>query len=101
MHRSQSRQLTALFAVLALLVATTGYGSHVHRGDAGDHNIGGHCDLCLQFAGAARTPTPVAVILRTRHLVTRVAVMPRTDHSASHYQSCSHRSRAPPFVHLI
>jgi hypothetical protein len=101
MHRSHSRQLTALFAVLALLLATTAYVSHIHSGDARDHNIGGHCDLCLQFAGAAGTPTPVTVILRTRHLVARLALAQRTDDPASHYQSRSHRSRAPPPLHLI
>jgi hypothetical protein len=101
MHRSHTRQLTALFAVLALLLASTAYVSHLHSGDAGDHNIGGHCDLCLQFAGAAGTPTPVTVILRTRHIVARVALAPRADDPASHYQSRSHRSRAPPLLHLI
>jgi hypothetical protein len=101
MHRSHSRRLTTLFAVLALLLATTAYVSHVHRGDGDAHNIGGHCDLCLQFAGAGGTPAPVTVILRTRHLVARIALAQQTADPTSHYQSRSHRSRAPPLPHLI
>jgi len=101
MHRSHAPQLVALFTVLALLLATTAYASHLHKGDAGDHGIGGHCDLCLQFAGTAGAPTPVTVVLRTRHLVARVVPAPRTDGATSHYQSRSHRSRAPPLLHLI
>jgi hypothetical protein len=101
MHRSHSRQLTVLFAVLALLLATTAYVSHIHRGDTADRNIGGHCDLCLQFACAAGAPTPVKVILRTRYIIARAALAQRTDDPASHQQSRSHRSRAPPLLHLI
>jgi len=100
MHRSHAPQLVALFTVLALLLATTANASHLHKGDAGNHGIGGHCDLCLQFAGTAGAPTPVTVVLRTRHLVARVVLAARTG-AASHYQSRSHRSRAPPLVHLI
>lgn len=101
MHRSHSRPLIALLTVLALLLATTAYVSHIHRGDAADRNSGGHCDLCLQFAGTAGTPTPVTVVLRTRHLVARVVLAQRTDEPTSRYQSRSHRSRAPPLLHLI
>ncbi|MGO9851370.1 MAG: DUF2946 family protein [Steroidobacteraceae bacterium] len=101
MHRSHSRQLIALFTVLALLLATTTYVSHIHRGDAGGRNVGGHCDLCLQFAGAAGTPTPAKVILKTRHFFARLVLAQRIDEPTSHYQSRSHRSRAPPLLHLI
>jgi hypothetical protein len=101
MHRSRSRRLTVLCAAVALLVAATAYVSHIHSGDAGDRNSGEHCDLCLQFAGAAGTPTPVTLILGRRLLVARLALAPRTDDATSHYQARSHRSRAPPSPHLI
>ena len=101
MHRSHARQLVALFTVLALLLATTAYTSHLHKGDAGNHGIGGHCDLCLQLAGSASAPTPVTVVPRTMPFVAHVALPPRTDGATSHYQPRSHRSRAPPLLHLI
>lgn len=100
MRRSLPRQLIALFAVLALLLATTAYVSHIHAA-GGKLNPRAHCDLCLQFTGTAGASTLPALISKPPLVVARIPLAHRTDDTASHYQSRSHRSRAPPFLHVI
>jgi len=100
MRRSFPRQLVALFAVLALLLATTAYVSHIHAA-GGQLNQAAHCDLCLQFTGTAGASTLPALVSRPMLVVARIPLAHRTDDAVSHYQSRSHRSRAPPLHHVI
>jgi type IV secretory pathway protease TraF len=100
MRRSLPRQLVALFAVLALVLATTAYESHIH-GAGGKINPSAHCDLCLQFTGTAGASTLPVPLSRPMLVVARIPRAHGTDDAVSHYQSRSHRSRAPPPHHVI
>lgn len=90
------RQLLALLAAAALLVAISLYGSHLHHpGNAGGST---HCDLCLQFGGSGGPPAaptlpdrPTLVLIRARTLTSSDLIL-SCDHSRSH------RSRAPPSI---
>jgi hypothetical protein len=94
-HR-RLRRLIALFAVAALLLAVTVYGSHLHH-PGGKPNETTHCDLCLQFGGTAGPSTATALPIRAA-LVVRLEPSRDAAEAPSREQPRSHRSRAPPFV---
>jgi hypothetical protein len=100
MRRSRPRQLVVLFVVLALLLATTAYVSHIHAAGGKLHESL-HCDWCLQLSGTAGSSTLPALTIRPALLVARLPLGHPTDDAISHDQPRSHRSRAPPFRHVI
>jgi hypothetical protein len=97
MNRPRPRQFVALFAVLALLLATTAYVSHVH-GAGGKLDESTHCDLCLQFSGTSGPSALPQLPVRAVLIVVRLPPARHTDDAISRDQPRSHRSRAPPFV---
>ena len=94
--RIMARRSLAILAVLALLLATTAYLSHVDEPGHHTSGHGTHCELCLQWAGAAGTPTPPTLVL-TSWLSARIPTALHSDTAPSRRQFRSHRSRAPPF----
>jgi hypothetical protein len=97
MLRSRPRQFVALIAVLALLLATTAYVSHIH-GAGGQLEESAHCDLCLQFGGTGGPSTLPKLPIRSALIVMRLPAACHTDYAISRDHLRSHRSRAPPFV---
>jgi hypothetical protein len=97
MYRSRPRQLVALLAVLALLLATTAYVSHIH-GAGGKLEENTHCDLCLQFSGTGGPAALPKLPVRAALIVMRLPLACQADGAISRDQPRSHRSRAPPFV---
>jgi hypothetical protein len=96
----RSRRLVAFLAVAALLFAMTVYGAHVHH-PGGKVNETSHCDLCLQFGSTGGPASPPKLIIRVSLVVIRCELPADTNPPLSREQSRSHRSRAPPFTHLI
>jgi hypothetical protein len=97
MHRSRPRKLLALFAVLALLLATTAYLSHIHA-NGGKLQESTHCDLCLQFSGTGGPSALPKLPVRSALIVMRLPPACHADGAISRDQPLSHRTRAPPFV---
>ena len=97
MRHSRSRQLIASFAIAALLLAMTVYGSHIHH-PGGEQNATTHCDLCLQFGGTGGPSTPPAPAVRAAIIVIRLDPSRNAAEVLSHEQPRAHRSRAPPFI---
>ncbi|HEY0340419.1 MAG TPA: hypothetical protein VGC34_06415 [Steroidobacteraceae bacterium] len=99
MRHHRPRQLVALLAVAALLLAMTMYGAHVHHaGAAGTSDGSAHCDLCLQFGGTGAPPAPTAFATRASFVVIRLEPACDADDVLSREQPRSHRSRAPPIL---
>jgi len=56
-RRYRHKGIVALFALVALLFATTAYVAHGYQHELAQstHSVA-HCDLCLQFSGTAGVP---------------------------------------------
>ena len=95
-QRVMAGRSLALLAILALLLATTAYLSHLDDPGHGVSGHGTHCELCLQWGGAAGAPMAPALLL-TASLIALISVALNSDTVPSRRQPRSHRSRAPPF----
>jgi hypothetical protein len=96
LRRYRHKGVVALFALVALLFATTAYVAHGYQHELAQstHPVA-HCDLCLQFSGTAGAPEHPAALgkLPLAAFVPAVAETPRFA-SRKHPTNCL--PRAPP-----
>jgi hypothetical protein len=96
MVHPRRRQLIALLGVVALLLATTLYGAHLHHPSLNpDRAV--HCDLCPQLGGTSGPPASPALVSRIAPVLVGLQAIPSSAAVFSHEPPRSHRSRAPPF----
>jgi hypothetical protein len=96
LRRFRHKGMVALFALVALLFVTTAYVAHGYQHELAQstHPVV-HCDLCLQFSGAAGAPAHPGLAGKppTEAFAPAVAETPRF---ASHEHPTHRLPRAPP-----
>lgn len=69
--RPRHPRLIALFALVALLFATTAYVAHGFQDGAVQKHDNTQCDLCLQFSGTAGAPADTGLVGKPPLVVVR------------------------------
>jgi hypothetical protein len=87
-------RLVALFALLALLFASTAYVAHGFDQPLSQH-AAGQCDLCLHFSGTAGTPDHPALPGKPP-LAAFAPTADETPRYASHEHPTHRFARGPP-----
>jgi hypothetical protein len=90
-----TRRLLAVVAIVALLLATTAYLSHIDNPAVHASGHASHCELCLQWGGAAGAPAAPVMVFASR-LIAWAPLALRSAESPPPRRARSHRSRAPP-----
>jgi hypothetical protein len=96
LRRFRHKGIVALFALVALLFATTAYVAHGYQHELAKstHPVV-HCDLCLQFSGTAGAPEHSDLVGKPplQAFAPAVAGTPRFS---SHKHPTNRLPRAPP-----
>jgi hypothetical protein len=95
-RRFRHKGVLALFALVALLFATTAYVAHGYQHElAGSPHTIAHCDLCLHFSGTAGTPTHTDLVGKPPLEAFTPAVV-ETPRFGSRRHPTNRLPRAPP-----
>jgi hypothetical protein len=95
-RRFRHKGIVALFALVALLFATTAYVAHGYQHDLAQstHSVA-HCDLCLQFNGTAGAPDHADLLGKPPLQALAPAVFEASRFS-SHKHPTNRLPRGPP-----